>query len=76
MMFLDLILVEGFKHENYPKIELHRPSLGHSLLFPEDNSIIAIASDVPLADSIKLPRFDMNQPEQIVAFIEAHFLSI
>jgi len=73
---LDLILVEGFKHENYPKIELHRPSLGHPLLFPEDNSIIAIASDVPLTESKNLPWFDMNQPEQIVAFIETQFLSI
>ncbi|EDN65367.1 hypothetical protein BGP_6284 [Beggiatoa sp. PS] len=46
------------------------------MLFPEDNSIIAIASDVPLTESKNLPWFDMNQPEQIVAFIETQFLSI
>lgn len=67
---LDLILVEGFKHEHYPKIEVHRPSLGHPLFFPEDDSIIAIACDAPLAEIPDLPVLDMNHPEQIVAFIE------
>jgi len=67
---LDLILVEGFKHENFPKIEVHRPSLGNPLFFPEDNSIIAIACDVTDKLKTNLPLLDMNHPEQIVAFIE------
>src|SRR5581483_10988443 len=46
---LDLILVEGFKAEAFPKLELHRPSLGHPLLCALDRSIIAIATDAPLA---------------------------
>ena len=71
---LDLILVEGFKHEDFPKIEVHRPSLGHSLFFPEDDSIIAIACDAPLPIATNLPLFDMNQPTQIVTFIEEHVL--
>jgi molybdopterin-guanine dinucleotide biosynthesis protein B len=71
---LDLILVEGFKHERFPKIEVHRPSLGHPLFFPEDDSVIAIACDAPLPVSTDLPVLDMNQPEQIVAFIEQRIL--
>ncbi len=71
---LDLILVEGFKHETFPKIEVHRPSLGHSLFFPTDSSIIAIACDAPPAKPTNLPVLDMNQPEQIVAFIEKQLL--
>ena len=35
MSALDLILVEGFKSEYFPKIELHRPSLKNKLLFPK-----------------------------------------
>ncbi|MCP4695227.1 MAG: molybdopterin-guanine dinucleotide biosynthesis protein B [Gammaproteobacteria bacterium] len=66
---LDLILVEGFKHENFPKIELHRPSLAHPLLFPKDKFIIAVASDEMLSPQIPLPLLDINQPRQIVAFI-------
>lgn len=72
---LDLILVEGFKHEAYPKIELHRTALGHPWLFPEDDSIVAIASDTP--DKVKpctIPVLDMNQPGAIVRFI-LHWLS-
>jgi molybdopterin-guanine dinucleotide biosynthesis protein MobB len=66
----DLILVEGFKHEAYPKIELHRPSLGKPLMFPTDGSIVAVATDDPaLSIPPPLTRLDLNQPDTIVAFI-------
>lgn len=42
---IDLLLVEGFRHVSFPKIELHRFSLGKALLFPHDDAIIAFASD-------------------------------
>jgi molybdopterin-guanine dinucleotide biosynthesis protein MobB len=38
---LDLILVEGFKHEAIPKIEVHRPNLGKLAFFPTDPNVIA-----------------------------------
>ncbi len=66
---LDLILVEGFKDEHFPKIELHRPSLRQPLLFPEDRAIIAVASDARLDDTRQLPQLDLNKPEEIAAFI-------
>ena len=67
---LDLVLVEGFKHEPYPKIELHRPSLGHPLLHPTDANIIAVAGDAPLESKHhSLPWLDLNDPDQIAAFI-------
>jgi len=66
---LDLILVEGFKHENFPKIEVHRPSLGKPLLFPDDNSVVAVVCDEPSLITTSLQVFDMNQPEPIVEFI-------
>ncbi len=72
---LDLILVEGFKREPFPKIELHRPSLGKPLLFPQDDSIIAIASDDILSSPTQLPVFDLNQPAPIADFIVNRFLS-
>lgn len=66
---VDLVLVEGYKDESFPKIELHRPSLGKPLLFPQDPAIIAIACDglLPLQPSI--PLFDLNEPEAIAQFI-------
>lgn len=70
---LDLVLVEGFKPESIPKIELHRPSLGRPLLYPDDADIIAIATDAPLAAKPPLPRLDLNAPESIAAFIIDRF---
>ena len=66
---LDLILVEGFKPEVIPKIELHRPSLGHNLLYPDDESIIAIATDAGLSEDTELPVLNLNDPQQIAQFI-------
>ncbi len=66
---LDCILVEGFKAERFPKIELYRPHLGRPLLHPDDESIIAIATDAPLPIKTLLPLLDLNQPESIANFI-------
>jgi molybdopterin-guanine dinucleotide biosynthesis protein B len=66
---LDLVLVEGFKKEPIPKIELHRPELGRPLLFPDDPNIIAIATDAPLTTTSELPILNLNAPEEILAFI-------
>jgi len=66
---LDLILVEGFKHEKYDKIELHRPSLGKPVLYPDDNSIIAIITDEPQNLNTKLPILDFDNIKLIIDFI-------
>ena len=66
---LDLILVEGFKRERFRKIELHRPAVGKPLLYPQDDQIIAIASDGPLPDDCRLPRLDLNDAAAIANFV-------
>lgn len=71
---LDLILVEGFKPEAIPKIELTRPSLGNPLLFKEDNDVIAVATDARLPEATSLPVLDINRPEMIAEFIIERFL--
>jgi len=65
---IDLVLVEGFKHVPFPKIELHRQALGKKRLYPEDPDIIAVASD-HLADCGELPSLDINDTAAIAAFI-------
>lgn len=47
----DLVLVEGYRHADLPKIEVHRPVVGQPLLQPADPAVIAVASDVP-ADAL------------------------
>ena len=66
---LDLILVEGFKQERFPKIELRRAKLRRPQLFPEDEMIIAIATDHPDDVDTPLPVLDLNRPEAIADFI-------
>ncbi len=70
---LDLILVEGFKTEQFPKIELHRPSLEKPLLFPDDPNIIAIATDQPMNDNTPT-QLDINSAELIADYILNIFL--
>jgi molybdopterin-guanine dinucleotide biosynthesis protein B len=65
---LDLILVEGFKPESIPKIEVHRPDLGHPLLCTRDDSFIAVASDRPLP-GLAIPVLDLNDTPAIANFI-------
>ncbi|MBE8597737.1 molybdopterin-guanine dinucleotide biosynthesis protein MobB [Xenorhabdus sp. BG5] len=66
---LDLILVEGFKHEPIPKIVLYRDGLNQAVDEILDPYVIAIASDIALATP--LPQLDINRPEQVAAFIAA-----
>ncbi|WP_429138933.1 bifunctional molybdopterin-guanine dinucleotide biosynthesis adaptor protein MobB/molybdopterin molybdotransferase MoeA [Aeromonas allosaccharophila] len=70
---LDLLLVEGFKHEHFPKIELHRAEIGKPLLFPEDDDIIALACDQPQQSGeqqqTSLPRLDINDLAAIADFV-------
>ena len=64
---VDLIIVEGFKHERFPKIELHRKELNRAYLHTHDPSIIAIASNANI--TFNIPSLDLNDPEQIADFI-------
>ena len=45
MAAVDLILVEGFKAYDIPRIEVHRPNIGKKPLFPDDAGIRGVASD-------------------------------
>lgn len=72
---LDLILVEGFKRERFPKIELHRPSLELPLLYPDDSSIIAIAFDQAITLEREIISMNLNNIPQIADFILHTFLS-
>ena len=61
---VDLVLVEGYKRESFPKIEVYRAENGKPLLHGEDGYIVAIASNTPLPD-VKLPVIDLNDIEAV-----------
>lgn len=63
----DLVLVEGYKREALPKLEVHRPMLGKPLLHPDDPYIVAVATDQCL--ELGVPRLDLNDAQAVAAFV-------
>jgi molybdopterin-guanine dinucleotide biosynthesis protein B len=68
---VDLVLVEGYKRERHPKLEVHRAAVGKPLLQPGDPAIVAIASDVPLADA-RVPVVDIDDIGRVAEILLAH----
>lgn len=68
---VDLLLVEGFKRHAHPRLEVHRPSVGKPMIFGEDPTILAVASDVPLKD-LSVPRLDLADVGAIADFVLTH----
>jgi molybdopterin-guanine dinucleotide biosynthesis protein B len=66
----DLLLVEGFKREPIPKLEVYRSEVGEPLIHPHDQNIVAIASDVRLDTA--LPQFHLDAAPAIADFVLAH----
>ena len=65
---LDLVLVEGFKHEAVAKILLFRSDAGHDVSeLTLDEHVIAVASDVAL--DVEVPVLDLNDEARIAEFI-------
>ena len=69
----DLVLVEGYKREAIPKLEVHRAETGKPWLFPGDPTILAVASDNDPPDGF--PRIDIDAVHQLSDFILTHALS-
>ena len=72
---VDLLLIEGFKRDPHPKLEIYRPSLGKPLLQSKDPHIVVIASDVPQSPGLaglSVPVLDLNDHALITDFICTH----
>jgi molybdopterin-guanine dinucleotide biosynthesis protein B len=63
----DLVLVEGFKRQPIPKLEIHRAAASKPLLFRHDAHIVAVATDEPLETD--LPQFGLEDYDPIAEFI-------
>ena len=67
---VDLVLIEGYKRDRHPKIEAHRKETGQPLIAPEDETIVAVASDTSV--SVDRPVLDLNDTAAIANFIAQH----
>lgn len=67
----DLVLVEGYKFSNLPKLEVHRTATSHPLLYPNDPNIIAVVTDSKA--TLPLPALDIDAPQQVADYILDYF---
>ena len=65
----DLVLVEGWKREAIPKVEVWRETLGKALLHPADPWILAVATDAPDRLSVPVLTFDLRDVDAIATFV-------
>ena len=68
---VDLVIVEGFKRESHPKLEVHRAAVGKPLLHPDDPHIVAVASDQPLP-AARLPVVRLDDVDGIADIVLTH----
>ncbi len=69
----DLVIVEGFKRHAHPKLEIYRAAVGKPLQYPDDDCIVAIATDAPLPQA-QLPVLMLDDIEGIANVLQAEAL--
>ena len=69
---LDLIITEGYKKEDKPKIEVVRAARHADALLKNDKHLVAVVSDVEL--KLDVPVFDLEDVDRLADFIEEKYL--
>ena len=70
---VDLVIVEGFKRHPHPKLEVFRTAVGKPLLHPDDDCIVAVATDAPLPQA-EVPVLMLDDLEGIANVLVAEAL--
>jgi molybdopterin-guanine dinucleotide biosynthesis protein B len=68
---VDWVLVEGFKDSNLLKVEIWRPDAGKPARYPDDDFIVAIATDAPdrLPEPTLRPVLDLNDADGVAQWL-------
>jgi molybdopterin-guanine dinucleotide biosynthesis protein B len=68
---VDWVLVEGFKESNLLKVEVWRPASGKPVRYPDDDFIVAIATDSPgeLPQATLRPVLDLNDADAVAQWL-------
>jgi molybdopterin-guanine dinucleotide biosynthesis adapter protein len=70
MIQVDLVLIEGFKREAHPKIEIHRLANGKPPLHPGDPTIVAVVSDAAFP-GLALPLLHLNDIAGVAGIVRS-----
>ncbi|HVY56552.1 MAG TPA: molybdopterin-guanine dinucleotide biosynthesis protein B [Xanthobacteraceae bacterium] len=68
---VDLVIVEGYKRESHPKLEIYRQSVGKPLMQPDDPYIVAVASDADVP-GLSVPLVRLDDIEAVADVLCAH----
>jgi molybdopterin-guanine dinucleotide biosynthesis protein B len=68
---VDLVIVEGFKREAHPKIEVHRAANGRPFLYPDLGGIVALATDAGAPPACPVPALKLDDIGAIADMILA-----
>lgn len=68
---VDIVIIEGYKREPHPKLEVYREAVGKPFIYPDDPDIVAIASDRPLP-AAPLPCVLLEDVQAIVDILLTH----
>lgn len=71
----DLVLVEGYKRERHPKLEVYRASVGKPPLHPQDPHVVAVATDGPLPGA-GCPVIDLQDKQAVADAVLAHAMPL
>ncbi len=71
---LDVVFIEGFKHEALPKIILHRKASNKPAPILDEYCLAVITDDAELFINAEIPILDLNQPNQVLEFIQTQLL--
>jgi molybdopterin-guanine dinucleotide biosynthesis protein B len=72
---VDFVLVEGYKPEPHPKIEVHRVANGKPFLYRNDPTILALASDAAIADR-NVTLLALENAEELADFVQENAVSV
>ncbi len=70
---VDILLVEGFKKESFPKIEVWREESDAPPLHLKDDTVVAVATDSRSLET-DLPTLDLNSEQEVANFIVSRFM--
>lgn len=69
---MDIILTEGHKKQDKPKIEIFRSKVHETPLCKGDEHLVALVSDTSL--DLGVPRFELDDINGLADFVEKRFL--
>jgi molybdopterin-guanine dinucleotide biosynthesis protein B len=81
MTTVDLVLVEGFREQAHPKLEVWRPAHGGALIGTSDPHVVAVLTDRPDAPELatvagRLPVLRLDDVEAVAEYVVRNYLGL